>query len=153
MVKQTLRKSIAAAMAVTLVGVISIAGCSKPAAKPAPAAPPAAESAARTDVYTTRGEVLAVEPDGSAKVRHEAMPTFKDADGNVIGMKPMAMIFRPSPGASFAGYKPGDKIEMKMTVKMPDYDTTAAPVKKLPADTALDYSRPAPATMPAMPGM
>ena len=138
--------------ATAFIAAVNLIGCSKPAAKPTPAATPAA-AAARTDVYTTRGEVLAVEADGSAKVRHEAMPTFKDADGNVIGMKPMAMTFRPSPGASFADYKPGDKIEMKMTVKMPDYDTTVAPVKKLPADTALDYSRPAPATMPAMPGM
>ena len=136
-----------------LLAGVSIAGCSKPAAKPVPAAPPAAASAERTDVYTTRGEVLALNPDGSAKVRHEAMPTFKDADGNVLGMKPMAMVFRPSPGASFSDYKPGDKIEMKISIKMPDYDTTAAPVKKLPADTALDYSRPAPATLPAMPGM
>ena len=140
-------------MAAALIAAVTLVGCSKPAATPAPAAPPAAESAARTDVYTTRGEVLAVKADGSAKVRHEAMPSFKDADGNVLGMKPMAMTFRPSPGASFADYKPGDKIEMKMTVKMPEYDTTVAPVKKLPADTELDYSRPAPATMPAMPGM
>ena len=138
--------------AAAFIAAVTLIGCTKPAAKPAPSATPAA-AAERTDVYTTRGEVLALNPDGSAKVRHEAMPTFKDADGNVLGMKPMAMVFRPSPGASFSDYKPGDKIEMKISIKMPDYDTTAAPVKKLPADTELDYSRPAPATMPAMPGM
>lgn len=142
---------------VLLAGTLAIgstlAGCNKPAAPPTATVPAVAEAAARTDVYTTRGEVLAVEPDGSAKVRHEAMPTFKGADGNVLGMKPMAMTFRPSPGASFADFKPGDKIEMKMTVRMPDYDTTVAPVRKLPADTKLDYTRLPAATMPAMPGM
>ncbi len=106
--------------------------------------------------YTVRGEVIEL-PDGrpqsAFRVKHEAIDNFADGTGKIVGMGAMVMEFplppQPhGPEINSANLKRSDKVEITFAVwwkgeppiRYPDYLVTA--LKRLPADTALEF-RPA----------
>ncbi len=113
-------------------------GCKKEESKPAAAAPAA--------MYTTRGRVeRVVSRPGTQtllQVHHEEIPSFKNREGAVIGMKEMVMDFPLATGVRVDDLKTGDVIEVEFAV---DWSQTpyhaATKVTKLPADTALKLGK------------
>ena len=66
------------------------------------------------EIYRVRGVVELLEPDqGRLKIRHEAIPTFRDASGEVVGMDGMAMWFGIDDDAGLAI---GDALEFELRV-------------------------------------
>jgi Cu/Ag efflux protein CusF len=117
---------------------VLLLGCKgeQPASPPAPAARAA-------DVYTLRGEVVRL-PAAGAKpaelsIRHEAIPDFKNAAGEVVGMQPMVMPFAVGPTVSLDGIEPGDKIRFRFTMDWPKNALQIESIEELPRDTALDF--------------
>lgn len=90
-------------------------------------------------VYQVRGVVRAVAEDG-LQIRHEAIPGFRDASGEMVGMQAMSMDFALAPGVSSEGLQPGDKVVIALRV---DWDVAQPAqidsVEILPADTALEF--------------
>ncbi len=109
--------------------------------------------------YTVRGEVTMLPVEGDKrtelKVHHEAIPTFKNKDGKVVGMSAMTMEFPPAKGVDLSKLKKGDKVSMTFSVWWGNSPAwLAVKVEKLPEDTKLDFGAPksaAPST-PATPG-
>lgn len=91
--------------------------------------------------YHVRGLVKEVSGEGAearASIHHEALPTFKDRDGKVVGMEAMEMIFGLAPGVSPAQLTAGDKVAIDFDLhwsKNPPIVITRA--QRLPADTVL----------------
>lgn len=78
------------------------------------------QPAAAPDTYRVRAQVRQVPaPDaaqGEILVRHEAIPSFKNADGEVVGMETMSMSFPLADVALVAGLAVGDRVEMEFDV-------------------------------------
>lgn len=111
-----------------------LAACGGP-----PEAPPAAP-----DVYRVRGMVrqLPAGPAGDLLVRHEAVPGFKDADGEVVGMESMTMPFPLADASLAAGLAAGDRIEMEFEVRWDGGNPLRITVlEKLPPDTRLEFEK------------
>jgi len=94
--------------------------------------------------YTVKGEITMLPVDGDKrtelKVHHEAIPTFKDKEGKVVGMSAMTMSFPPAKGVDLSKLKKGDKVSLTFSVwwgNTPGYLTTK--VEKLSDDTKLDF--------------
>lgn len=97
------------------------------------------------DVYTTRGEVVAL-PRGGPQPRdlliyHEEIPGFLGAGGDAVGMAAMQMPFpRVAPGVELDRLEPGDKVSFELKVRWDG----ASPVywidnlEELPAETPLE---------------
>jgi hypothetical protein len=91
--------------------------------------------------YRTRGQVTAKSGQGDdarVNILHEAIPTFKDRDGKVVGMESMEMIFGYAPAVSAGSLAPGDKLAFDFEVRWsgtPPIVLTR--VEKLPSDTTL----------------
>ncbi len=115
--------------------------------------------------YTVRGTLKTIEPT-QLQVRHEAIPTFVDKDGTVVGMKAMTMPFPLGPGISTEGFAVDDAVMMTFDVDytregMPHQVTqlehttpppTAPPTPAPPASTTQPATQPAttqPTTLPA----
>ena len=101
---------------------------------------------ASIDRYTLRGEIVglpdAADPDRSVKVHHEAIPDFRSAEGEIVGMGSMTMPFPVADGLKLDGFADGDKIEMTLEVNRdlearPPYRITR--VTRLPEDAVLDF--------------
>ncbi len=93
--------------------------------------------------YRVRGVVRqlppADRPGGEIHVRHEAIPEFKDADGEVVGMEPMTMPFPLADPELLAGLEVGDKIEMEFEVRWHgDYPLRVTAIAELPPETPLE---------------
>jgi Cu/Ag efflux protein CusF len=106
-----------------------------------------ADSAASpgADVYTVRGEITqlpAPDREGSElMVRHEPMPEFKNAKGEVVGMGAMTMPFPLAEGVSLEGLSVGDEVSLTFEVQFePSTSFQTTQITKLPADTELDFS-------------
>lgn len=85
-------------------------GCGSPSAEPKP-----------PDVYTIRGEINRL-PDPERRPRelwihHEAVPTFKDSDGEVVGMEAMTMPFPLAEEVGLEGLAVGDRVEFVLEVR------------------------------------
>ncbi|MBY0308508.1 MAG: copper-binding protein [Phycisphaerales bacterium] len=97
--------------------------------------------------YTVRGEVASLPIAGDKRtdfrVHHEAIPSFKDKDGKVVGMASMTMEFPPAKGVDLSKLKIGDEVVVTFSVW---WGTTppwlALKVEKLPDDTTLDLGSP-----------
>jgi Cu/Ag efflux protein CusF len=97
--------------------------------------------------YTTRGRVLALpRGDDDLQVQHEAIPEFRKPDG--FGMPTMPMAFPLDDNVSLEGIAPGDILQITFSV---DYKEGWSPlayravaIEKLPQDTVLDLTPPAP---------
>lgn len=118
--------------------------------------PDAAAPPENLQVYTVRGEIEALPSETTdLRIHHEAIPEFIGPDGTVQGMQSMTMAFWPPQGLSLedarikdldlTGLAPGDKVSFTFEV-VHDPETNAikgyyaTAVKKLPPDTALDFS-------------
>lgn len=120
-----------------LIMLMVAAGCAR---EPAP--PP--------ETYRVRAQVRQVpKPDavrGELYVRHEAIPSFKNAAGEVVGMEAMSMSFPLADVALAAEVAAGDRIELEFDV---DWSGRGNPLKvtaieKLPEGTRLAFEAAAP---------
>jgi hypothetical protein len=75
-----------------------------------PAAPP--------ERYEVKGEVMRLPSADKPEIliRHEAIPTFRDEAGKVVGMEAMTMPFSLGEGVSADGLAPGDAVEFTLEV-------------------------------------
>jgi len=120
------------------------------------------QTTVQTVSYTVRGQVLNLpatdSPAPEIIVRHEPIPSFKNAQG-VVGMESMAMPFPLAKGLSLEGIDAGDPVELTFEV---DHDPKtqqiiglrAVKVVELPSETELhfgDESQPEPPTRRSRP--
>ncbi len=103
------------------------------------------------DVYHVRGQVRQLPADATGTpegrrgaeihVRHEAVPDFKNADGEVVGMDSMSMPFPLADIALAGGVEVGDKIEMEFEVSWhgDGNPLRVTAIEKLPAETRLGF--------------
>lgn len=102
-----------------------------------------AEPAPDPDVYRVRGEVteMPVEAGDMMYMRHEAIPDFKGASGQVQGMDSMIMGFRPAEGASLEGVEVGTKIAFVLEITWgSEPRQEIRDVEILPPETELDVA-------------
>ncbi len=135
--------------AVTLALCTTLAACGgkdKPAdPQPAPGHTPPARTPDQT--YTVRGEITMLPVAGDKrtelKVRHEAIPTFKNKDGKEVGMSAMTMEFPPAKGVDLSKLKKGDKVSLVFSVWWGNSPAwLAVKIEKLPDETKLDFGAP-----------
>ncbi len=114
------------------------------------------EPAAPPETYRVRAQVWQVPaPDadrGEIYVRHEAIPGFKNEDGEIVGMESMSMPFPLADVALAAGVAVGDRIEMEFEVDWHGGNPLrVTAIDKLPEDARLAFEAPPPeaATPPA----
>ncbi len=101
-----------------------------------PAAPP--------ESYRVRAQVRQVPaPDaarGEILVRHEAIPSFKNEGGEIVGMDSMSMPFPLADVGLAAGLAAGDRIEMGFEVSWHGGNPLkVTAIEKLPAGTRLAF--------------
>ncbi len=119
-------------LAGALLVLVASAGCERE-----PAAPP--------ETYRVRAQVRQVpKPDdarGELYVRHEAIPSFKNAGGEVVAMDSMSMSFPLADVTLAAGIAAGDRIEMEFEVSWSGSGNPlqVTAVEKLPEDTLLAF--------------
>ncbi len=93
--------------------------------------------------YTVRAEVVRLpEAAGGTRevaLRHEAIDDFADAGGKVVGMGSMVMPFELAPGVALDGVGVGDKVEARFAVGWSPPLLRVEQLRKLPADTALEF--------------
>lgn len=86
--------------------------------------------------FTVKGVVKGLPGDGLAKneilVKHEAIPSYRDEAGNMVGMHPMTMGFYLSDKVTAEGLQVGDAIEMvvEQTIK-PKFSEQVVSLKKV----------------------
>lgn len=98
--------------------------------------------APKAQSYESRGIVrqLAAPPGQEMQIHHEAIPTFVDMDGEVVGMGSMSMPFPVADTELPADLQAGDKVSFTFEVSW----TGSPPMRllsleKLPADTVLSF--------------
>ncbi|MEM7353674.1 MAG: copper-binding protein [Acidobacteriota bacterium] len=106
------------------------------------AGPP--EGSSPPETYRVRAQVrqLPVETRAVQElvVRHEAIPEFKDMEGEVVGMESMTMPFPVDDPELLTGIEPGDRIELDFEVRWDDGNPlTLTAVSKLPPETRLSF--------------
>jgi Cu/Ag efflux protein CusF len=98
----------------------------------------------RLATYQVRGRVQRL-PDPKAAARdlwlaHEAIDTWRNREGKVVGMDPMTMPFTVEDAVSLDGIAVGDVVEFHLSV---DWDAPEpvliTHVEKLPPDTELVF--------------
>ncbi len=123
--------------------LLAIAGCgSEPAAVPE-----------TPETYRVRGMVRQLPPPeragGEVQIRHEAIPDFKNADGEVVGMDSMTMPFPVADAGLLAGIEAGDRIEMEFEVRWSGgHPLQLTAIDKLPPDARLAFEAGAPEASP-----
>lgn len=133
-------------------GVIATPGCGKSESSTS------SQPAGNVDRYVLRGVVAQLpvpgKPGSQFFIRHEPMKEFRDEKGKVVGMPEMTMSFELDSSVSLDGLAVGDKIQADWTVQWePRTFSVITGIKKLPADTVLNFAPPATQPMDAMPGM
>lgn len=102
--------------------------------------------------YTVRGEVvrLTEAPTGARQVglRHEAIDDFVNQAGETVGMGSMVMSFEAAPGVSLEDVRVGDKVEIQLAVGWSPPALRIEQLRKLPADTALEFREARPKATP-----
>ncbi|GMU64915.1 MAG: hypothetical protein AMXMBFR36_11890 [Acidobacteriota bacterium] len=97
--------------------------------------------------YETRGEIARLPDATSAEIwlRHEAIPDFRNAEGEVVGMESMTMSFKVAPGVSLEGLAPGDRVAFRFQMRWSGLASmTVARIELLPAGTRLAWEPEAP---------
>jgi Cu/Ag efflux protein CusF len=89
---------------------VALAACGAPESS-RPASPP--------DVYEVRGEIVRLPASGSREISisHEAIPSFRDESGKVVGMEAMTMPFVVAEGVSTDGLAVGDPVAFTLEVR------------------------------------
>ena len=79
------------------------------------------ESVSEPDVYSVRGIVRQVpaepRPGGELFIHHEAIPEFRDEDGDSVGMESMAMPFPLAADTELGSLAAGDRIRFTFEVR------------------------------------
>lgn len=124
----------------SLLAALAAAGCS-------PASEEAEPENEPDQVYTVRAEVVGLPQGtgdaGQVRVRHEAIPDFTDAQGEVVGMASMTMPFPVAEDVDLDEIEVGDKVEMTFEVRWDGGGPLrVVELEKLPDDTALDFESP-----------
>ncbi len=90
-------------------------------------------------IYLVRGVVRFVGED-SLQVRHEAIPEFRDVDGETVGMMAMTMDFALGEGVEVEGIQPGDKVALQLAIDL-DSERMAwiESLEVLAEDTQLEF--------------
>jgi Cu/Ag efflux protein CusF len=96
-------------------------------------------------VYDTRGTLRSLPGSGDlpdkVMIHHEALPSFKNAAGTVVGMESMAMAFTPADGLSLAGLAAGDDVAITFEVRWnADPLLRLTRIAKLPPGTSLELN-------------
>ncbi len=102
------------------------------------------EPTAPPESYRVRGLVRQLpKPDaarGEIYIRHEAIPSFKNADGEIVGMESMSMPFPLADAELIAGLEVGDRVEMDFEVSWHGGNPLrVTAIEKLAADTRLAF--------------
>ena len=123
-----------ASLSILFVLPLVLAACGAPEEPPPPPA----------DAYQTRGLVRQLpspdRPGSELYVHHEAIPDFRDADGKVVGMEPMAMPFPVADPAMLDGLAAGDKIDFTFEMRWEGgKPLLVTRLEKLPPETVLDF--------------
>lgn len=96
--------------------------------------------------YEARGEIAKL-PDATSPqiwIRHEAIPDFRDAEGEVVGMESMTMPFDVAPGLALEGFAPGDRIAFRLEMRWGDRaKASVARIERLPEGELLAWESPA----------
>jgi len=99
---------------------------------------------AAPDVYTVQGIIeklpQADGPDRSVYIHHQAIPGYKNKDGEIVGMQSMTMPFPVGPDVSLEDIMPGDPVEFTFEMAWEPqghYEITA--IRELPPGTAVDF--------------
>lgn len=94
------------------------------------------------DRYVVRGQIVRMPEPGAAptlSIRHEAIPSFRDRTGAVVGMVPMVMPFPVAEGVSLDRLAPGDKIRFRFAMDWRNGRNEIESVEKLPPETVLEF--------------
>ena len=71
-------------------------------------------------------------------LHHEAIPSFKDREGETVGMGAMVMNFQAAPEVNLDSVKPGDPIRVTFEMRwQAGSELRATLIEKLPGDTEL----------------
>ena len=123
--------------------LLLLAGCGDAGPGQGGASEAAADASAGVKVYTVRGQVTQLpipdRPGSELMVRHEPIPEFENAQGEVVGMNAMIMPFPLADGVALGQLEVGDKVELTFEMRFKPqtfYQVTA--ISPLPAETALD---------------
>lgn len=118
------------ALAPLLLLVLAVCG----ADEPSPAPP---------DTYSARGIVRQLPREGrpvELYIHHEAIPSFKDMDGKVVGMDSMAMPFAVADPALIKGLAAGDRVAFDFEMSWQGRDPLSITrLEKLPPETRLAF--------------
>lgn len=132
--------------AALLVSATALAGCGDPG-EPADPAEPGADAMVHT--YEVRGRITTLpeasdqpgHPGQELTIYHEAIDDFRNSEGEIDPMAPMAMPFPPGPDVSLEGFEVGDKVLATLVVQWaPETGWTMTEIEKLPPDTELDLT-------------
>ena len=78
-------------------------------------------SCASTESYSVRGVVIRLAPEDNGKGRivilHEAIKDFKNQEGEVVGMDPMAMSFGLKEKGMLSSVEMGDKVSINFSMR------------------------------------
>ena len=123
-------------------------GCKSSETKSAPPEPPAANEGwdkPQVSRYSVHGEVVRLPLEGAPSrelvIRHERIPDFKGATGEVVGMDAMAMPFPLAPGVAVEGLEPGDKLTFEFAMDWPNNRYRIEKFQELPRDTVLEFGK------------
>ncbi len=99
------------------------------------------------EIYQVRALVRHLpEPDEARPeilVRHEAIPSFKNADGEVVGMETMSMPFPLADTGLIADLEAGDRVELTFEVSWHGGNPLkVTAIEKLPEGTQLAFEAP-----------
>jgi hypothetical protein len=127
-------------LAIRRAGVIALLAFTQACAPAEPTPPP--------EVYEIRGIVRqlpsARAPGSTLQIRHEAIPDFVKADGEVVGMQSMTMPFAVADETLLDGIHVGDKVAATIEVRWQGGDPLRiTALEKLPPETVLGFERPA----------
>ncbi len=126
------------ALAVLAALLLAVAGCGS-------------EPEAPAESYRVRGMVrqLPARAGGEVQIRHEAIPGFKNAEGEVVGMESMTMPFPVADAALLEGIEAGDRIEMDFEVRWQGgHPLRVIAIDKLPPDVRLEFEAAEPEASP-----
>jgi len=134
--------------------IVQQGGQPTPTTPPTTPTPPASASKTPADaepdaVYIVRGKIVELpdpqNPVTEFQVHHEAIDAFKNGSGDIVGMGAMIMPFPLGEGVSLQGYAVGDVVEMTFAdYYKPIRHFFVTGLKKLPADTVLEFRKSAP---------
>jgi len=73
---------------------------------------PAETLARQIHVYDVRGEIASMptEENPEISIRHEEIPDFVNAEGEIVGMRAMTMSFPLAEGVDLSGFEAGDGV-------------------------------------------